>query len=101
MLRRLLSNNQLSGTLPASLGNLTALWRLCDHREQLARKASGCGFALWTEAGVVLRRGLDSNQLSGTLPASLGSLTALESLCVHGKQPACMQARCVRLCTLD
>ncbi len=32
---------------------------------------------------VVLRRFLVSNQLSGTIPASLGSLTAVNQLFVH------------------
>ncbi len=86
-MRRFLDNNQLSGSLPASLGSMTALSRLCD---QLACTASGCGFARWTDTrGVVLRRYLYNNQLSGTLPASLGSLTALQEMCDRREQLAC------------
>ena len=53
--RRDLSYNALSGTVPASLGQLTQLRRLA----------------------------LSSNLLRGGLPDSLAALTALQSLCVR------------------
>ena len=53
-----LSRNQLSGTIPAELGNLTRLQDLV----------------------------LDVNQLSGTIPAELGNLTSLASLFLGANQ---------------
>ena len=53
-----LSNNNLRGTIPAELGNLTNLQYLF----------------------------LDNNQLSGEIPAELGSLTSLQSLWLNGNQ---------------
>ena len=54
-MRRYLSNTQLSGTLPPSVGNLTALTDMY----------------------------LYSTQLSGTLPPSVGNLTALTEMDLH------------------
>ena len=71
-----LNANQLSGTIPSSLGNMTGLLGLCVHRAECRHRT-------------VLRRPthalsyLYANQLSGTIPSSLGSLTRLKSLCVH------------------
>jgi hypothetical protein len=77
-----LQNNQLSGTIPASLGNMTALTYLCvcmrDEpimrctTEQSAPPVHVCSY-------------LGGNQLSGTLPASLGSLTGLVYLCARAR----------------
>jgi hypothetical protein len=49
----------------------------------------------------VLRRSMYNNQLSGSLPSSLGSLTALNVWCGHREQLACKASGRVRLCTLD
>ena len=68
--------NQLTGTIPSSLGSLTGLTYLCV-RHAVGRHCT------------VLRRlvcalsWLHSNQLSGTIPSSLGSLTGLLQLCVR------------------
>ena len=74
--RRYLGGNHLSGTIPNSLGSLTALRVLCvppSARAALAR--------LWLRASSPAPRHLFFNHLSGTIPSSLGSLTALQVLC--------------------
>ena len=70
-----LEENQLSGTIPTDLGNLTNLERLWLHANQL----SG---TIPTELGnLVLRQSLSlyRNSLSGTIPTELGNLTNLSS----------------------
>ncbi len=73
-----LFNNQLSGSIPSSLGSLTALQYLCvlrnccSHCKILRQRARACA-----------RSNLGYNQLIGSIPSSLGSLTALQYLCVH------------------
>lgn len=69
-----LAANQLSGTLPSSLGSLTALQQLCvscacnlHHAADKSALPRVCSY-------------LQSNQLSGPIPASFGSLTALQTL---------------------
>ena len=71
-----LYNNQLLGTIPSSLGNLTALQFLC------VRRADCCLCTALTRYACALSE-LDNNQLSGTIPSSLGNLTALQQLCVR------------------
>jgi hypothetical protein len=88
---------------------LTALQQLCEHCEcqqwsngvLRARQAGAALHFGLTHIGVVLRRYLGNNQLSGTLPASLGSLTALQQLCDRREQLARYEGKRVRLCTLD
>ena len=77
-----LQNNQLSGGIPASLGSLTALLALCVRRVHTTpshpyaaprlMRALLCGCS-----------DLSNTQLSGAIPASLGSLTRLYYLCVR------------------
>ena len=71
-----LYGNQLSGTIPSSLGSLTALTYLCVRRDEGRRCTSlrrlTCALS-W----------LHNNQLSGTIPSSLGSLNVLRQLCVR------------------
>ena len=70
-----LEENQLSGTIPTDLGNLTNLEQLWLHKNQL----SG---TIPTELGnLVLRQSLSlyRNSLSGTIPAELGNLTNLST----------------------
>ena len=71
-----LLNNNLNGTMPASLGNLTRLQQLDLSGNQLSGRiptslgnlTSLTTLSLW------------GNQLSGTLPDSLGTLTSLQYL---------------------
>jgi len=71
------SLNQLNGTIPPQLGNLTMLTSLYSesHRPPLTRVLFLILFVL-----ILSRRSLYSNQLSGTIPPELGNLTMLYSL---------------------
>ena len=69
-------NNQLSGTIPPSLGSLSGLQRLC-----VCRAADRYCTMLRCPACALSY--LDNNQLSGIIPSSLGSLTGLQRLCVR------------------
>jgi hypothetical protein len=96
-----LGNNRISGTLPASLSALTALFSLCRPPACARAMHSVCAcvcvcvrvcvsvFACvhrmhWPLAR---RRDLGKNGLSGTLPASLSALTALHDLCAARPRP--------------
>ena len=77
-----LYDNALSGTLPASLGNLT-------HLELLELGGNDLSGSILSELGNLtnLRSlGLSSNQLSGPLPTWLGNLTHLEALGLNFNQ---------------
>ena len=74
-----LDRNSLSGSLPAELGNLSNLTRLAMNRNSL----SG---SIPSELGNLSRLsiiGLARNQLSGSLPASLGGLSGLTKVSLH------------------
>ncbi|GAB5519606.1 MAG: hypothetical protein RhofKO_18570 [Rhodothermales bacterium] len=75
-----LVNNNLSGTLPASLGDLTGLEGLGLGTNNLTGSIPAEFGALTSLDGL----GLQQNNLSGTLPASLGNLTALTFFDVGG-----------------
>jgi Leucine-rich repeat (LRR) protein len=79
-----LSNNQVTGSIPESLGNLTGLTYLCV----LCRRISLLHAALTQEALrslICACSNLFYNQgMSGSIPSSLGSLTALQTLYVRG-----------------
>ena len=79
-----LFNNQFSGTIPDSLGHMTALKYLCVCCVTRGSKALRIAFT--TDACCVASE-INGNQLSGTIPATLGSLTGLTTLCV-----CCMRA---------
>ena len=70
-----LYNNQLSGAIPTSLGNLTSLRYMYGH-----------GAPIWLAHGLLtfqdtyVSRELYNNQLSGTIPSSIGYLPALLDL---------------------
>ena len=73
--------NQLSGTVPAELGNLTALTYL-----SLGGDLSG---TIPTELGnltALTHLNLGWNQLTGTIPTELGNLTTLTELSLGGNQ---------------
>jgi hypothetical protein len=89
-----LSGNQLSGTIPSSLGALTALNGLWLWDNQLSGTIPSSLGALAALTGLYL----NSNQMSFTIPSSLGTLTALTSLRVQnnrlvGTMPFCNSNR--------
>jgi hypothetical protein len=71
-----LSRNQLFGTIPKSLGTLTALADLWLQNNQLRGTIPSSLGILTT----LIQLYLYNNLLSGTIPSSLGALTALISL---------------------
>lgn len=74
-----LDRNSLTGGLPSELGNLSNLTRLALNRNQL----SG---SIPSELGNLSNLsiiGLARNSLSGSLPAGLGNLTGLTKLSLH------------------
>ena len=91
-----LQNNAITGTIPDALGSLTVLQQLCvafappPPRSTSPRLAATCSRspallpAPFRRRSLPLRstRYLFSNAISGTLPDALGSLTALQQLCV-------------------
>ena len=100
--RRWLDSEHLSGSLPSWLGSLTGLSFLCVAAPRVGVSARGTANAHYycrRGASVLLlcvkpilrsrvclrscaRRYLGDNQLSGSLPRSLGSLTGLRYMCV-------------------
>ena len=77
-----LSNNQLSGEIPAALGNLLRLGRLDLSGNQLRGEIPA-------ELGSLLnlqRLDLSDNQLSGEIPAALGNPPHLQRLYLSGNQ---------------
>ena len=78
----LLRDNQLSGTIPAALGNLTNLQGLNLQRNQLSGTIPVALGNLTNLNYLNLR----DNQLSGTIPAALGNLTNLQYLLLDGNQ---------------
>lgn len=77
-----LSNNNLTGSIPSVIGNLTNLTQLQLFNNQL----SG---GIPTQIGNLTNLtslGLENNLLSGTLPTSISNLTILSSLTLSGNQ---------------
>ena len=77
-----LSGNQLSGAIPTELGKLTRLEHLWLHHNQLTG-------AIPPELGQLTRLerlNLQENQLTGALPQSLANLTELRLLDIHENQ---------------
>ena len=75
-------DNDLSGTIPPELGNLTALMELSLGGNQL----SGTIPAALGNLTALASLGLEGNQLSGTIPTELGNLTALTKLNLRWNQ---------------
>jgi len=83
MLERLfLSSNQLNGAIPASIGNLETLERLYLSSNQL----SGTIPASISNLDNLSELNLSSNQLSGDIPASIGNLANLSELNLYSNQ---------------
>ena len=77
-----LSNNQLTGSTPTELGNLTRLTALSLSDNQLTG-------SIPTELGNLTRLTalfLHNNQLTGSIPPELGNLTRLTALFLHNNQ---------------
>lgn len=70
-------NMALSGTLPDSVGSLTALWYLYVKVQYLPDSHS----TVLSLSAFALVSDFDSNNISGTIPQSMGSMTALEHMC--------------------
>ena len=71
-----LTNNQLSGALPAELGRLTELkWLLLSYNE-----LSGAMPAELGRLGKLVTLRITRSQLSGEIPAELGQISSLEGL---------------------
>ncbi|GAA5342527.1 MAG: hypothetical protein canaca05_00200 [Anaerolineaceae bacterium] len=82
-LRRLcLNDNQLSGSLPPELGSLSKLQYLDLHWNQLSGSIPPQLGSLSNLQGL----SLNQNQLSGSIPAALGNLSNLQDLELHWNQ---------------
>jgi len=90
-----LFSNQLSGTIPPQLGNLTKLTELYDQHRIIHlddflyllnrfRSWSLCNFIASMSLSLSLRY-LDFNQLTGTIPPQLANLTQLTILYAHNR----------------
>ena len=77
-----LSDNQLSGEIPAALGNLANLQRLNLSGNQLSGEIP----AALSNLASLQRLNLSGNQLSGEIPAALGNLPSLQRLYLSGNQ---------------
>ena len=77
-----LGGNQLSGEIPAELGNLTTLdWLRLDGNQLSGEIPAELGNLTTLE-----QLNLAQNQLSGEIPAELGNLTTLEELELYDNQ---------------
>ncbi len=77
-----ITGNQLSGSIPATIGNLTKLLRIHGNGNLLS------GSIPAEIGGLTLMEYLDlrDNRLTGEIPASLGNLTILSDLYLSGNQ---------------
>ena len=81
-----LTLNQLNGSIPASLGGMSALTSMCVRSSQTE-------FANFTHtAPSFFCSVLAGNQLTGSIPFTMGSLTMLSVLCVHAPLLHCASA---------
>lgn len=77
-----LTNNQLSGSIPAELGQLTELISINLSDNQLSGSIASELWQLPKLSGLVL----NDNQLTGSLTAEIGQLTNLENIALHNNQ---------------
>jgi hypothetical protein len=75
-------NNELTGPIPAELGQLRALVYLCLDGSKL----SGAIPAELGQLGALTDLHLDQNELSGAIPTELGQLGALNHLYLNGNE---------------
>lgn len=68
-------SNRLSGTIPSSIGQLTAMTAL-----YVLRRALRCTLVVIHDVPRAGGSVLDNNALSGTIPASIGHMTLLAAL---------------------
>ncbi|MYD56756.1 MAG: hypothetical protein F4246_07060, partial [Rhodothermaceae bacterium] len=81
-----LSNNQLTGSIPPELGNLTELWALHLHRNQLTG-------SIPPELGnleALKRLDLRRNQLTGSIPRTFLQIHRLSRLYLHDNAGVCV-----------
>ena len=78
-----LQHNQLSGTIPSQLENLTSLEVLALNDNQLSGTIPS---QLGNLTSDLYFLGLANNQLSGTIPSQLGNLTGLRTLVLWNNQ---------------
>ena len=81
VIQLILGSNQLSGTIPAELGNLSNLANLILDDNQLSGIPAGLGNL--SNLGVL---NVTGNQLSGTIPAEVGNLSNLKQLRLGSNQ---------------
>ena len=74
--------NRLSGTIPSELGNLSNLWSLVFWGNQLSGTIPSELGNLSSLTGLYL----GGNQLSGTIPSELGNLSSLTGLYLYANQ---------------
>lgn len=77
-----LYNNSLHGSLPSSIGNLTKLTSLTLMHNQLSGSLPGSIVNLTLLKDLTINH----NNLSGTIPVNIGNLTNLEKLRLHNNQ---------------
>ena len=77
-----LPNNNLTGVIPAQLGDLSRLRRLLLYGNEL----SGTIPPELGKLSAVTRISLSSNNLAGPLPAELGALARLDTLILHSNE---------------
>ena len=77
-----LRNNQLTGSIPPEIGNLSSLQSLSLHRNQLSGDIPSELGNLANLQAVIL----EFNQLTGSIPTELGNLVSLINLDLQGNQ---------------
>ena len=82
-----LYSNQLSGTISSTIGLLINLQYLYDNSSSVASIIVSRSFVCIIAIDDPIGSYLDYNQLTGTIPSTIGSLTNLQELYGHPPQP--------------